>query len=331
MAIRVYKKGKGDVLKGTAGSDSYRVDLDRLRYKMLELEDSGGGADELAILDSGGAWAAKWVLVQDGALVWNGAGVGRIAIPLNGAGTPKIETLRFGSSLEDLSDPLTLTTELQPESGQGLLMAGTRGADRIIAPDSTGTGTGKGSGSLIYGGGGADRISAGSGEDYTVYGGGGGDVISTAGPARAQFYGQTGKDILFGCSGNDRLYGGAGGDQLYGGTGGDVLAGGGKGDTLSGGDGADRVNGGKGNDLLTGGAGADVFIFSASKSEGRDRIEDFTTGVDRLQVKGASFGALELESTGGGAADTLVVLPSGTRITLVGHSLSDTTEADFLF
>ncbi|WP_083225660.1 calcium-binding protein [Neptunicoccus sediminis] len=327
MAIRVYKKGKGDVLKGTVGSDSYRVDLDRLRYKTLELEDRGGAADELAILDSDGKWAAKWVLVQDGALVWNGAGVGRIAIPLNGAGAPKIETLRFGSSKDDLSPPLTLTTDLQPESGQSLLIAGTRGADRIIGPDATG----KGPGSLVYGGGGADRISAGSGEDYTVYGGGGGDVISTAGPARAQFYGQTGKDILFGCSGNDWLYGGAGGDQIYGGAGSDLLAGGGKGDTLSGGDGADRINGGKGNDLLTGGAGADVFVFNASKSEGRDRIEDFTTGVDRLQVKGESFGALELEATGAESTDTLVVLPSGTRITLVGHSLSDTTEADFLF
>ncbi|GGA29550.1 hypothetical protein GCM10011498_33410 [Amylibacter cionae] len=314
------------MLKGTAGSDSYRVDLDRLRYKTAELEDTGGAADELVILDSGGAWAAKWVLVQDGALVWNGAGVGRIAIPLNGAGAPKIETLRFGSSMDDLSAPLTLTTDLQPESGQALLIAGTRGADRIIGPDATG----KGSGSLIYGGGGADRISAGTGEDYTVYGGGGGDVISTAGPAQAQFYGQTGKDILFGCSGDDRLYGGAGGDQIYGGAGDDLLSGGGKGDTLSGGNGADRINGGKGNDLLTGGAGADVFVFKAGKSEGRDRIEDFKAGVDRLQVKGVSFDALEMESTGAEAADTLIILPSGTRITLVGHILSDMAEADFI-
>ncbi len=329
MAVRVYKKSKGDVLKGTAGSDSYRVDLDRLRRKTVELEDRGGAADELVILDSGGAWAAKWVLVEDGALVWNGVGVGRIAIPLNGAGAPKIETLRFGSSKEDLSPPLTLTTDLQPESGQSLLIAGTRGADRIIAPERADTGAG--SGSLVYGGGGADRISAGNTEDYTVYGGGGGDVISTAGPAQALFYGQTGKDILFGCSGDDRLYGGAGGDQIYGGAGRDLLAGGGKGDTLSGGDGADRINGGKGNDLLAGGAGVDVFVFKAGTSEGRDRIGDFTAGEDRLQLEGESFGALKLEPVGAELADTLVVLPSGTRITLVGHSLSDMTEADFIF
>ena len=62
MAVRVYKKSKGDVLKGTAGSDSYRVDLDRLRRKTVELEDRGGAADELVILDRDGKWAAKWVL-----------------------------------------------------------------------------------------------------------------------------------------------------------------------------------------------------------------------------------------------------------------------------
>ncbi len=52
-------------------------------------------------------------------------------------------------------------------------------------------------------------------------------------------------------------------------------------DTLYGGVGQDTLNGRAGDDHLTGGAGADTFVFGA----GHDKIADFVTGVDKLQLE----------------------------------------------
>ena len=339
MVTRHYRKKSGDVLKGFAGSDTFIVDLDRLRKKQIAIVDTGGAADRLVLLDKGGKWAAKFVLVLDGALVWNGFGVGRITLPLDGSGDSKIETISFGKSLDTLSQTLKLETDLTPDSGHNLLIAGTQAGDVIVAPKE------KGSGSVIYGGGGDDRITAGGREDYRVYGGAGSDVIVTEGPARGLFYGQTGADILFGCAGNDRLYGGAGNDQIYGEEGNDIMAGGGGNDRLMGGAGNDRLTGGKGNDLLNGGAGADIlianqgndtltggagadsFVFIRTKAEGRNTITDFADGVDRIKIKGAEFRDLLIEDSG---SDTVITLDSGTRIVLLDTDAGDISAGDFI-
>jgi Ca2+-binding RTX toxin-like protein len=47
--------------------------------------------------------------------------------------------------------------------------------------------------------------------------------------------------------------------------------------------------GGSGNDTLTGGAGKDRFSFS-SKSEGIDRINDFSTVYDTINFSASGFG-----------------------------------------
>ena len=340
MAIRHYRKKHGEVLKGTAGSDTYVVDLDRLRKKQIALEDTGGAADRLVVLDTGGKWLAKTVTVLGDGLVWNGLGVGQITVPLNGAGASKIETVSFGKGLDTLSLTLKLETDLRPSSGHNLLIAGTQAGDVIVAPRE------KGSGSQIYGGGGDDRITAGGREDYTVYGGAGSDVIVTEGPARGLFFGQGGGDILFGCAGNDRLFGGTGNDQLYGEEGNDLLAGGGGDDRLTGGLGSDRLKGGKGadvlnggdgadvltahqgNDRLTGGGGADTFVFARTKAEGRNTITDFTDGEDRIRIAGSAFKDLMIADAG---ADAVITLASGTRIVLLDVEGADLSAADFLF
>lgn len=340
MATRHYRKKHGDVLTGSAGSDTFVVDLDRLRKKQIALGDTGGAADGLVILDQGGKWAAKTVLVQGGGLVWNGLGVGQITLPLNRQGDSKVETISFGKSLDTLSLTLRLETDLRPSSGHTLLIAGTQAGDVIVAPRE------KGAGSQIYGGGGDDRITAGGLEDYTVYGGAGSDVIVTEGPARGLFHGQAGADILFGCAGNDRLFGGAGNDQIYSEEGKDLLAGGGGDDTLMGGIGNDRLKGGKGadvlnggdgadllagnqgNDTLTGGAGADTFEFARTKAEGRNTITDFTDGVDRIKIAGSAFRDLAIDDVG---ADTVITLASGTRIVLLDVDAGDISAGDFLF
>ena len=87
-------------------------------------------------------------------------------------------------------------------------------------------------------------------------------------------------DILRGFGGNDTLNGGAGNDNLLGGFNDDVL----NGDA-----GNDLLIGGFNSDILTGGTGSDRFRF-ADPSDGVDEITDFTSGVDRIEIDGASFG-----------------------------------------
>ncbi len=90
--------------------------------------------------------------------------------------------------------------------------------------------------------------------------------------------GQDGDDKLFGRSGTDRLDGGYGSDWLDGGSGNDLLAGG---------VGNDMLTGASGRDQLTGGEGRDTFVFVSaydSRASGSDRITDFVSGVDRIDL-----------------------------------------------
>lgn len=85
---------------------------------------------------------------------------------------------------------------------------------------------------------------------------------------------------LFGLDGNDKLVGNVGNDWLHGGVGIDTLTGSGGNDTLV---------GGTGNDVLTGGVGADVFVLNAP-GQGVDKLNDFTSGEDVLQISASVFG-----------------------------------------
>ena len=80
--------------------------------------------------------------------------------------------------------------------------------------------------------------------------------------------GEGGKDTLIGGRGNDKLYGGSSHDLLYGNSGNDLLT------------------GGKGRDTLNGGSGKDVFVIS--QGTGRDVIEDFSDGIDKILLGTAS-------------------------------------------
>ena len=88
-----------------------------------------------------------------------------------------------------------------------------------------------------------------------------------------------GRDVLRGLGGNDTLNGGAGNDNLQGGFNDDVL---------NGDSGNDFFIGTFGNDILTGGAGSDRFRFT-DPSDGVDEITDFTSGEDKIEIKGSNF------------------------------------------
>lgn len=178
---------------------------------------------------------------------------------------------------------------------------------------------------FFYGGYGDDTLSGAGGLDY-LFGGFGKDSLS----------GNSGDDLLVGNAGDDHLYGGSGDDELdggdgddtlsgsegndyaYAGTGNDVLSGGEGNDRLLGETGDDRVNGGNGDDILVGGkgadfliggAGADIFVFAAGDSSatvgGRDRISDFASGVDKIDL--AAFVGASVSITAGSAYDLLSI------------------------
>ncbi|NBT79464.1 MAG: hypothetical protein EBT04_13645 [Betaproteobacteria bacterium] len=57
-----------------------------------------------------------------------------------------------------------------------------------------------------------------------------------------------------------------------------------------GGSGDDRLSGGVGSDVLTGGSGSDVFQFGGDTST--DRITDFVSGTDRIELDNLIFKSL---------------------------------------
>lgn len=71
-------------------------------------------------------------------------------------------------------------------------------------------------------------------------------------------------------------------------------------DVLAGGNGDDIIVGGKGADQLTGGEGSDVFVFQANS--GDDRITDFASGTDRLDLRAlhVEMADVEMSAVAGG-------------------------------
>lgn len=128
----------------------------------------------------------------------------------------------------------------------------------------------------------------------------------------------------FGTIGDEMLTGTAAADLIDGGAGDD---------TLSGGAGADILIDGTGSDRLQGGAGADIFVFAADNAS--DRVVDFDSAADRLDISALglirSIGQLDIQPTATGAvityADETIVLQSAG-----GGTLSETDLADvFVF
>lgn len=202
-----------------------------------------------------------------------------------------------------------------------LFFAGGVGADRILATSLR---------DEVRAGRGDDQVNAGGGNDV-VYGEDGDDRLFGEG-GHDRLHGGAGDDVMAGADGHDQIFGAAGDDVAAGGAGNDILYGGDGADRLSGGAGADRLDGGPGDDRLDGGPGADRFVFAPGW--GRDRIEDFTPGEDRLDFSRTAFGSFAevLERavvTPGGA--TILRAADGASLRLEHVALADLSAGDFLF
>lgn len=131
-----------------------------------------------------------------------------------------------------------------------------------------------------------------------VFGGEGDDSISLSGVTGNHFIdGGAGSDILFGGAGADIIEAGSDDDNLVGGNGNDILFGSSGIDFLTGGLGNDYLQGDSGNDVLTGGMNLDIFAFTTGakfvlSQLGRDSIQDFAPGMDKIQLSKTTFDAL---------------------------------------
>lgn len=133
---------------------------------------------------------------------------------------------------------------------------------------------------------GANVLAGGAGKDTLSYEHASAAVTVDLSKTTAQATGGSGLDRI---SGFENLTGSGFGDKLTGDKSDNVLSGLGGSDTMSGGKGNDVLDGGFGSDWLTGGAGSDRFVFKTF-GDGVDRITDFATRSDKLEIDAAAFG-----------------------------------------
>ncbi|MHA7774471.1 calcium-binding protein [Roseibium sp. M-1] len=269
-----------------------------------------GGADADTIDGSGG----DDELFGDEGNDWINGGSGNDLIE-GGDGNDTI----YGSAGED---------DLRGGAGDDLISGG-YSDDRLDGGDGN---------DILKGNSGADYMSGGNGNDK-LYGGAAGDEMY--GDAGNDFlYGDTGHDRLHGGSGDDtlcgevgsdKLFGDSGDDRLYGATGNDYLDGGTGNDRLDGGDDNDVLIGGLGNDRLVGGEGADQFVFAAMAKNEADRILDFQSGLDVIDISGMGLDGLQdlmIATYGDGVK---ISFDNGASIVLDDFRLADLHQSDFIF
>ncbi|NRB19353.1 MAG: matrixin family metalloprotease [Rhodobacteraceae bacterium] len=199
-------------------------------------------------------------------------------------------------------------------------ITGTGAAQTILATDQNTRILGRGGDDVLLGREADDRLFGGGGHD-TLTGGLGNDLLR----------GNRGKDLLIGDldqsgysgsgSAKDRLYGGRGADTLYGGSGDDKLVGN---------RGADRLIGGAGNDILRGGGGDDVFVFTSADNYDSDRITDFTTGSDLIDLSAFSSASMDRLTFDYAGGNTIVAYGTWFELELTGVT-DPLSASDFIF
>nr|WP_222530775.1 calcium-binding protein [Azospirillum sp. 412522] len=174
-------------------------------------------------------------------------------------------------------DHCTVAVEVNSGAGDDWLMGGS-------GDDTLRGGAGNDS---FQGGYGADLIAGGDGIDQVYYANSGTAVIVNLSTGIGSGGDAEGERL----SGIEFIQGSAFGDTLIGNASANRLEGWEGNDTLSGGNGDDTLIGGNGSDLLVGGAGGDAFrLFGYDKW--MDTIQDFQSGVDRIEIYGWSYGNL---------------------------------------
>jgi Ca2+-binding RTX toxin-like protein len=180
--------------------------------------------------------------------------------------------------------------------------------------------------SAIYGFGGNDTIDGGAGGDY-LDGGAGNNSL---------YYFNSASLVYVNLAASATLGGDAQGDTILNfqnivgsNTAGDSLWGDAQSNSIFGYGGNDTIGGIGGNDYLVGGTGNDTFVFFAG-SNGRDEIEDFKIGDDKLQISSslvANFASLVMNQSG---ANTIITFGADS-IQLDNILVANLHASDFTF
>ena len=186
---------------------------------------------------------------------------------------------------------------------------------------------------------GNDTLNGGKGDD-SLTGSGGEDVL----------FGNWGNDLIYGdinstdysgtAQDSDRIFGNMGNDTMYGGRSDDFMNGGGDDDVIYGGYGDDRIRGCEGNDTLyggdgkdrmTGGAGNDVFVFQNVDQNELNRITDFTSGEDLVDISAWNFSSLSQFTLTQVGNHVLMEYSSWVDIGFLNTQVADLSNSDFVF
>jgi trimeric autotransporter adhesin len=275
----------------------------------------GAGTDSFTFTTPGAADQITDFVSADDQIVLDGAGyAGSGATGTFTAGDARFWSSGTGAA-HDADDRVIYNTsngQLSYDAdgngaGAAQLVATLQAIPVLIAADITiingsGSGGGGGGGSVINGTAGNDTLSGTAGND-TINGLGGNDTI----------LGSAGNDVIDGGAGTDSIeyknatsalvvdFGtgtitGAAGTMSFTGierivTGGfnDQMTGSAAGQTLTGQGGNDTLAGAGGADTLWGGGGSDFFVFREMGSANADRISDWVSGADKVQLDDAAF------------------------------------------
>lgn len=168
-------------------------------------------------------------------------------------------------------------------SSGGSVINGTSANDTLSGTAGDDTINGLGGNDLFLAGstGGADVIDGGDGRDSIEFKAAATSAIVVNFNAGTITGGSAGGSISF--SGIERVVGGNFDDSMSGTIGSQ---------NLTGQAGADTLSGGAGNDTLWGGTGNDAFVFNGMGSANADRISDFASGQDQVQLEDTAFTAI---------------------------------------
>jgi Ca2+-binding RTX toxin-like protein len=197
-------------------------------------------------------------------------------------------------ALGDAAGDMLVGIENLIGSAQADFLRGDAGANVIIGGAGNDSLQGFEGNDTLEGGLGRDELIGGEGIDLATYRSASSgvvvDMLFTL-AATGEAVGDTflGIENLEGSAFADTLAGNNLENKLWGGTGNDNLIGAGGNDTLYGGAGNDTLAGGAGIDHLTGDSGEDFFVLTNTYAD-RDRITDFASGVDHLQLSAGLFG-----------------------------------------
>ena len=90
-----------------------------------------------------------------------------------------------------------------------------------------------------------------------------------------------------------------------------------------------ELTGGDGNDTMTGGVGNDTFFFRSGG--GSDRIMDFVTGTDKINLAGMGLSINDIHALGTDSGGNFVIdFGSNDVLTLVGRTEGSLQDSDFI-